>query len=41
MWEVAGFREAIDANVALDTLIETADLPERDGVPLDHARAAA
>ncbi|MEX0753700.1 MAG: enoyl-CoA hydratase-related protein [Actinomycetota bacterium] len=30
MWEVQGFREAIDANVALDTLIETADLPERE-----------
>ncbi|MEX2274422.1 MAG: enoyl-CoA hydratase-related protein [Actinomycetota bacterium] len=30
MWEVAGFREAIDANVALDTMIETADLPERE-----------
>jgi enoyl-CoA hydratase len=28
-WEGAGFREAIAANVALDTLIETADLPER------------
>jgi enoyl-CoA hydratase len=28
-WEGAGFRQAIEANVALDTLIETADLPER------------
>jgi enoyl-CoA hydratase len=28
-WVGAGFREAIAANVALDTLIETADLPER------------
>jgi enoyl-CoA hydratase/carnithine racemase len=30
MWEAQGFREAIDANVALDTMIETADLPERE-----------
>jgi enoyl-CoA hydratase len=30
-WEGAGFREAIAANVALDTMIETADLPERVG----------
>ncbi|MEO8291857.1 MAG: enoyl-CoA hydratase-related protein [Actinomycetota bacterium] len=29
VWEGAGFREAIAANVALDTMIETADLPER------------
>jgi enoyl-CoA hydratase len=29
VWEVAGFREAIAANVELDVLIETADLPER------------
>ena len=29
VWEQAGFRAAIEANVALDTLIETADLPER------------
>ena len=29
VWEGAGFRRAIEANVALDTLIETADLPER------------
>ena len=29
VWEQAGFRQAIEANVALDTLIETADLPER------------
>ena len=28
-WEVAGFREAIDANTEIDVLIETADLPER------------
>ena len=30
MWEVAGFREAIDANVIIDTMIEVADLPERE-----------
>jgi len=30
MWEGAGFREAIAANVALDTMIEAADLPERE-----------
>lgn len=30
MWEVAGFREAIDANVVIDTMIEAADLPERE-----------
>jgi enoyl-CoA hydratase len=29
VWDVAGFREAIAANVELDVLIETADLPER------------
>ena len=29
VWEQAGFRQAIEANVAYDTLIETADLPER------------
>jgi enoyl-CoA hydratase len=29
VWEGAGFREALAANVELDTLIETADLPER------------
>ncbi len=29
VWEGAGFREALAANVGLDTLIETADLPER------------
>lgn len=29
MWEVQGFREAIDANVEIDVMIETADLPER------------
>ena len=29
VWEQAGFRQAIEANVAFDTLIETADLPER------------
>lgn len=28
-WEGAGFREAIVSNVELDSLIETADLPER------------
>ncbi|MEA2579410.1 MAG: hypothetical protein QOE83_302 [Actinomycetota bacterium] len=30
MWEVAGFRDAIDANVVIDTMIEVADLPERE-----------
>jgi enoyl-CoA hydratase len=30
IWEVAGFREAIDANVVIDTMIEVADLPERE-----------
>jgi enoyl-CoA hydratase len=29
MWEVQGFREAIDSNVEIDVLIEAADLPER------------
>lgn len=29
VWEISGFREAIDANAELDVLIETADLPER------------
>jgi enoyl-CoA hydratase/carnithine racemase len=29
MWEIQGFREAIDANVEIDVMIETADLPER------------
>jgi enoyl-CoA hydratase/carnithine racemase len=29
-WEVAGFRDAIDANVVIDTMIEVADLPERE-----------
>ena len=29
VWEGAGFREAIASNVELDSLIETADLPER------------
>ncbi len=29
-WEASGFREAIDANVAIDTMIEVADLPERE-----------
>ncbi len=29
MWENSGFREAIAANVEMDTLIEAADLPER------------
>ncbi|MBI3649316.1 MAG: enoyl-CoA hydratase/isomerase family protein [Actinobacteria bacterium] len=28
-WEVAGFRQAMQANTELDTLIETADLPQR------------
>ena len=30
MWEIQGFREAIQANVEIDTLIEAADLPERE-----------
>lgn len=30
IWEVSGFREAIDANVVIDTMIEVADLPERE-----------
>jgi enoyl-CoA hydratase len=30
MWEVQGFRDAIDANVDIDALIEAADLPERE-----------
>lgn len=29
-WEVAGFRAAMDANTELDTMIETANLPQRD-----------
>ncbi len=29
MWEAAGFRDAIAANVEMDVLIEAADLPER------------
>jgi len=29
-WEVAGFRQAMDANVELDIHIETANLPARD-----------
>ena len=30
MWEVQGFRQAIDSNVEIDSLIEAADLPERE-----------
>jgi enoyl-CoA hydratase len=30
MWELQGFRAAIDANVEIDTMIEAADLPERE-----------
>jgi enoyl-CoA hydratase len=30
MWEVQGFRDAIDANVDIDAMIEAADLPERE-----------
>jgi enoyl-CoA hydratase/carnithine racemase len=30
MWDVQGFRDAIDANVDIDALIEAADLPERE-----------
>jgi enoyl-CoA hydratase len=29
-WEVAGFRSALRANTELDTIIETANLPQRD-----------
>ena len=29
-WEVAGFRTAMEANTELDTIIETANLPQRD-----------
>ncbi|HEV8563592.1 MAG TPA: enoyl-CoA hydratase-related protein [Actinomycetota bacterium] len=29
-WEVAGFRSALQANTELDTIIETANLPQRD-----------
>lgn len=29
-WDVAGFRAAMDANTELDTIIETANLPQRD-----------
>jgi enoyl-CoA hydratase len=29
-WEVAGFRAAMVANTELDTMIETANLPQRD-----------
>lgn len=30
VWDVAGFRAAMAANVELDTIIETANLPQRD-----------
>jgi enoyl-CoA hydratase len=30
VWEAAGFRDAMDANVEIDVAIETADLPARD-----------
>ena len=30
VWEVAGFRAALEANTELDTVIETANLPARD-----------
>jgi enoyl-CoA hydratase len=30
MWELQGFREAIASNVEIDTMIEAADLPERE-----------
>jgi enoyl-CoA hydratase len=30
MWELQGFRQAIESNVEIDTLIEVADLPERE-----------
>jgi enoyl-CoA hydratase len=29
-WDVAGFRAAMDANTELDTIVETANLPQRD-----------
>lgn len=29
-WEAAGFRESIDANTEIDTIIEAANLPQRD-----------
>ena len=29
-WEVAGFRSAMEANIELDAIIETANLPQRD-----------
>jgi enoyl-CoA hydratase len=29
-WDVAGFRQAMDANTELDTIVETANLPTRD-----------
>jgi enoyl-CoA hydratase len=28
-WDVAGFRQAMDANVEIDTMIEAANLPDR------------
>ena len=36
-WEVQGFRAAIEANVEIDAMIETADLPEREEFRTDHA----
>jgi enoyl-CoA hydratase/carnithine racemase len=39
MWELQGFRQAIDSNVEIDTLIEVADLPEREEfrrITLEH-----
>lgn len=30
MWEQQGFRQAVDSNVEIDSLIEAADLPERE-----------
>jgi enoyl-CoA hydratase len=30
VWEIAGLREALDANTELDVAIETANLPARD-----------
>jgi enoyl-CoA hydratase len=29
VWEVAGFRQALEANTEIDALIESADLPAR------------
>ncbi|MDP9329491.1 MAG: enoyl-CoA hydratase-related protein [Actinomycetota bacterium] len=39
MWELQGFRDAIASNVEIDTMIEAADLPEREEfrtITLEH-----